>query len=77
MSYVSNPSQIFKTEVMEAVLWLVKRVYPFLTHPVQFRMINHLSGFAKVQIFPLFLVMTSWDAIAHISENFFLYSVRP
>ena len=28
-SYLSNPSRIFKIEAMEAVLWLVKRVYLF------------------------------------------------
>ena len=33
-SYLSSPSRIFKIEAMEAVLWLVKRVYFFLTHPV-------------------------------------------
>ena len=34
-------------------------------------------GFADVQIFPLFLVMTCYDAIGQISENFFMYSGRP
>ena len=32
--YLSNPSRICKIEAMEAVLWLIKRVYFFLTHPV-------------------------------------------
>ena len=31
---LSNPSRIFKTEAMEAVLWLIERVYLFLTQPV-------------------------------------------
>ena len=33
-SYLFNPSRIFKTEAVGAVLWLIKRVYLFLTHSV-------------------------------------------
>ena len=33
-SSISNPSRIFKIEAMEAVLWIIKRVYFILTHPV-------------------------------------------
>ena len=33
-SYLSDASRIFKTEAMEAVLWLIKRVYLFLNHLV-------------------------------------------
>ena len=33
-SSLSNPSRIFKIEAIEAVLWLIKRVYFILTHPV-------------------------------------------
>ena len=28
-SYLSNPSGIFKTKALDAVLWLIKRVYFF------------------------------------------------
>ena len=33
-SYLSDPSRIFTIEAMETVLWLIKREYFILTHPV-------------------------------------------
>ena len=41
---------------------------------ITFRTVHNLSGFEEVQIFPLFLVMTSLLRHRSYFENLFLYS---
>ena len=49
-SYLSNPSRIFQIEAMEAVLWLIKRVYFFLLTRYFPGFFGHFESLAFSQI---------------------------
>ena len=56
LSYLSNPSRIIKIEVLEAVLWLIKRVYFILTHPVYSLYVHYMFTIYSLYTHYMFII---------------------